>query len=277
MLRRPRLALGRLAPHLALAVVAGLLLTPVVLVAAALAAWDDPRGRALSAGLLFGGRGAGGAPQLVWQLANTAKVALLTAVVALALGVPAGFACARLSFAGRRALLTGCLVAVVAPATLVLAPELLVAGLWRLSDSLVLLVVAQLAVALPAVVLLARAAFDAVPDRLFEVARLEGAGAGALFWEVALPSARGSLIALAAVVFALGWGEVLAASALLSGAEAMTMSAWLTLWARGEWMSLPIAALSLLTAAPALFAALAGGPRVMGLVAQAFKGPRGVG
>jgi ABC-type glycerol-3-phosphate transport system permease component len=78
---------------------------------------------------------------------------------------------------------------------------------------------------MPLTAWLMKRAFDRLPDELVETARLEGASPSRIYWQVALPSVRGAVLAVIAVAFAVSWSEYLFATTLVSKARLFTVGA----------------------------------------------------
>jgi ABC-type glycerol-3-phosphate transport system permease component len=267
--RRLRAAL----PHLGLVACLAFLLAPLAWLLAGVA--REALGGSGEIARLLARRDAGGRIVFVRQLLNSLEVAGLTTVLAMAIGVPAGWACARFRFPARRITLVLASLALLAPMTLFVAPALELVALIRRFESTAMLVPIDLAAALPAVLLLSRQAFASVPRSLLDAATLEGGPPWRTFWNVGLPTARASLGALAAVLFALVWGEHFAGSALVAREAAQTIPVALAtlLQGRGQPFGVTAAAL-LLGSLPAFVAALAGGRRVVELVGAAVSSER---
>jgi multiple sugar transport system permease protein len=145
---------------------------------------------------------------------NSLQVGLSTLVLALLIGVPAGYAVARYAFRGRDAyqlfmLLTRALPIVVL--SVPLAQLFLTAGLYDTAYAVTLL---HTALALPTTVLITAAIFVAVPREHEEAAQVFGASPLAAFGRVVLPQALPGIAAAALFTFVTSWNEVLGAAIL---------------------------------------------------------------
>jgi iron(III) transport system permease protein len=136
-----------------------------------------------------------------------------TLAVALPLGLPLGFLCARTDLPGRRLVLGGCVVAACLPLYVTLA-----AWMARLGSAYWLTLPTLLAKALgvawlqglaylPHTVLISAVAFAAVPRELEEAAQLE-ASARTVAWRVTLPLAGWGVGAAALVIAALALADI---------------------------------------------------------------------
>jgi multiple sugar transport system permease protein len=145
---------------------------------------------------------------------NSLEVGLLSLLLSLLLGVPAGYAVARYAFPGRDPyqlflLLTRALPIVVL--SVPLARVFLATGLYDTTYAVALL---HTALALPTTVLITSAIFVAVPVEHEEAARVFGATAPRAFLRVVLPQALPGIAAAAIFTFVTSWNEVLGAAVL---------------------------------------------------------------
>jgi multiple sugar transport system permease protein len=147
-------------------------------------------------------------------LINSLTVGLVTVVLALAIGLPAGYALARYAFRGREPyqlalLLTRALPIVVL--SVPLARIFLDTGLYDTTYAVVLL---HTALALPTTILITAAIFLGVSREQEEAAMIFGASPLAAFLRVVVPQALPGIAASAVFTFVLSWNEVLGASIL---------------------------------------------------------------
>lgn len=151
---------------------------------------------------------------VVGGFVNSLTVGLSTLVLALLVGVPAGYALSRYAFRGRSAyqlflLLTRALPIVVL--SVPLAQVFLTAGLYDTTYAVTLL---HTALALPTTVLITAAIFVAVPRDHEEAAQIFGATPLQAFVRIVLPQALPGIAAAAMFTFVMSWNEVLGAAVL---------------------------------------------------------------
>jgi multiple sugar transport system permease protein len=125
-----------------------------------------------------------------------------------------GYALARIPFRGRALYLTLLLATAVLPFEVILVSTLLVTRSLGLNDTL-LGVVAPQAVSIIAIFVM-RQAFRGIPDELADAAVVDGAGPFRVFWNVMLPSVRGSLAVVAVLGFLDAWDQFLWPLVILS-------------------------------------------------------------
>ncbi|HEY8207405.1 MAG TPA: carbohydrate ABC transporter permease [Myxococcaceae bacterium] len=139
--------------------------------------------------------------------ANSALLATCAAVLSLAFNVSAGYAFAKLRFAGRERIYRGLLGALVIPAQVVMIPVFLLlksAGLVNTYAGVLLPAMANVSG-----IFLVRQYAVSVPDSLLEAARIDGASEGRLFWSIVLPSLSPILVTLAVLSFLGSWNDFL--------------------------------------------------------------------
>ncbi len=151
---------------------------------------------------------------IVPSLLNSLIVALVTVVVGLALGAPAGYALARFRFHGREAFRAVVLVTRMFPIAILAIPLGAIFVRLGLHDNLISVALVHAAMALPFVILIVGGAFVAVSHDLEEAAETLGSSRWGAFVRVALPPAVPGLAAAAIFAFVISWNEVFAASIL---------------------------------------------------------------
>ncbi|MGH7590660.1 MAG: carbohydrate ABC transporter permease [Gemmatimonadales bacterium] len=121
----------------------------------------------------------------------------------LVTSVLAGYAFARMPFAGRRRVFALLLGILFVPAVVLLIPRFLLLQTLGWVDTLGGLISAELVSVWG--IFLMRQAFQQLPAELEEAARLDGAGTWTIFREVALPAVRPALVTLALFAFLDSW------------------------------------------------------------------------
>lgn len=134
---------------------------------------------------------------------NSLIVATLTTLLSVAHNALAGFAFAKLRFAGRRWLFAAALATMMLPFQVYFIFAYLLCHRLGYADSLQALVVPFLASGFG--IFYMRQAIAGVPDALLEAGRLDGFTDFELFWHVALPATRPAVAALAIFTFMASW------------------------------------------------------------------------
>lgn len=137
---------------------------------------------------------------------NSVIVTLFVTVGRVFFDSLAGYALARLHFAGRRAVAALFIGIMAVPAVVLLIPKYLVLvqlGIYNTYFGMIIPLVAD-----AAGVFIMRQFFINIPVEVEESARLDGASAFRTFWSVVLPMARPAVITLTILSFQGSWNEL---------------------------------------------------------------------
>jgi multiple sugar transport system permease protein len=140
-------------------------------------------------------------------------------LIALLIGVPAGYGIAR---TGAHRFTVLILIARMTPALSYLIPLFAVFQFLRLNNTLTALVITHLVITVPIVVYVMAGHFETLPRELEEAAQIDGAGAWAAFRYVALPLARPGIVVGLILSFIFSWNNFVF-GAVLSGRETRTL------------------------------------------------------
>jgi arabinogalactan oligomer/maltooligosaccharide transport system permease protein len=228
-----RALLGEVASHFVLLAASVFALYPVLWVAAlALSAGDAPEARVLPVphevslehfrAVLSHSDGQGRWLFFV-QLFNSLLVASVTALVALCIATPAGYAMSRFDFVGRDASTRALYATQMFPGVAAAIPLYLVLDALGLLDTRTGLVLVYATSAVPFAIFQLRGAFDAIPRELEEAAMVDGASRFGAFRMVVLPAARPALAVTGLFAFMTAWNEFILAATFLSREEAYTL------------------------------------------------------
>ncbi|MFQ5792099.1 MAG: carbohydrate ABC transporter permease [Acidobacteriota bacterium] len=204
---------------------------------------------------------------------NSAVVASLTMLLALALGAPAAYALARLPLPGAGWVLFGFLGVAMFPPVSIVSPLYLAIRALGLRDSWWGLVVADTTFVLPLTIWILSTFFLDVPRDLLRAARVVGATTVQAFFHVARPVAAPGLAASAILAFVFAWNEFLFALVFTSSPAAQTVPVGIALFPGLHEMPWgEIAAASLIASAPVLVLILVFQRRIVqGLTAGAVR------
>ncbi|MFB7599346.1 carbohydrate ABC transporter permease [Streptomyces sp. NPDC056160] len=137
---------------------------------------------------------------------NSLVVSLVAVVSNLVLGALAGYAFARMRFAGSRLLLGLMLATMAIPFQLTMIPTFLVMKRLGLIDTLGALIVPSLVT--PFAVFLLRQFFLSLPRELEEAAWLDGCSRLRVLWQIVLPLSRPALSTVAVLTFLTTWNDL---------------------------------------------------------------------
>jgi len=148
------------------------------------------------------------------SLRNSVVVAVLSLIVSLVIGAPAGYGLARYIFRGKDVFRIAILSTRAFPIVILSIPLAVTFMKWGLYDNLISVVILHVAMALPTTILVTSSVFMGVPKELEEAATVFGCSRTQAFTRVALPLALPGLAASAIFTFVLSWNEVFAATIL---------------------------------------------------------------
>ncbi len=157
------------------------------------------------------------------QLFNSLVVASATALVAIAVAIPAAYALARFQFLGKTAGVRGLLATQMFPAVASAIPLYLILEALQLLNTRSGLVLCYATTAVPFAIFQLRAAFEAIPVDLEEAAMVDGATRFGAFVRVVLPLAKPAIAVTALFAFMSAYNEFILAATLLDDARMFTL------------------------------------------------------
>ncbi|MFC7619307.1 carbohydrate ABC transporter permease [Microlunatus sp. GCM10028923] len=152
----------------------------------------------------------------------------------------AGYALARLEFAGKAAFTVVILVVMIIPAPAMFLAQYKLLVSLGLTNSPVGYVLILITSGVPMSALIMRSFFVSQPRDLEEAAALDGAGPLRIFWSVILPLARPGLAAVAVIQGLGAWNEYLMALVIFDDNSLMPIQRGLTAFTSAETPQQPI-------------------------------------
>lgn len=212
--------------------------------------------------------------QLTDYMLNSVVVAGTTTVLALAVGIPAAYALARLRLPGRTWIMGGLLC-------ISMFPQIAIAGpVWQILERIGGLnthwglVLPYVTLTLPLAIWILASFFKELPAELEEAARVDGCGVWGALWRIMLPLAAPGIFTAAILIFVYAWNEFFFALLILTQPERQTLPVGIALF-QGEF-TMPwgeLAAASVLATLPlVLLVILFQRWIISGLSAGAVKG-----
>jgi multiple sugar transport system permease protein len=175
---------------------------------------------------------------------NSLVVATSATSLGMALGVPAGYALARVDFPGRRVILLSILSTRMVPPIASIIPLFIVFSSLGLKDTYTALVILHLTVILGFVIWMMRSYFLDIPREIEEAAMIDGCGAWGVFWRIVIPVSLPGLATSAIFSFIYSWNEFLYAM-IVTSRHAKTLPLGIYSWVSYEevrWGELTAAA-----------------------------------
>ncbi len=143
-------------------------------------------------------------PRWFW---NSTVVTVITTIVTIILTSMAGYAFARIPFAGRNLLFAFVLAGLMVPKEAMFIPLFLMFAEVDMHNTYAALILPR--VAAPLGVFLMAQFFRAIPSEVEEAAQLDGAGRWTVFWRIMLPMSLPAMTALGIFTFVLTWNDYL--------------------------------------------------------------------
>lgn len=164
----------------------------------------------------------GGVARALW---NSVVVAVLTMILSIGLGAPAGYALSRFDFPGKEAFRLLVVMTRAFPLPLLALPLAVFFIRTGLDDTALGLAIVHTVLAIPFSVLITFSIFSGIPVELEEAAWTLGCNRWQAFRKVVLPLVLPGLVASAVFAFTISWNEVFAAAVLTI--ENRTLTAFL--------------------------------------------------
>jgi raffinose/stachyose/melibiose transport system permease protein len=153
-----------------------------------------------------------------WEVGHLGQYALNSAIVTaaavfliLVFGSSAAFAFSRYRFRGRRLLMGLFALGLLLPLQSYFIAQSQIFTQLAITDTRLALIIPYAAMGLSLAVYLLKVYLDALPDELFDAARIDGAGDGRVFVSLALPLLRPGLATVAIFSALAAWNEFLLA------------------------------------------------------------------
>jgi multiple sugar transport system permease protein len=163
-----------------------------------------------------------GVAKALW---NSVRVAVVTMILSIGLGAPAGYALSRFDFPGKELFRILVVMTRAFPLPLLALPLAVMFIRTGLDDTVLGLALVHTTLALPFAVLITFSLFSGIPVELEEAAWTLGCTRAQAFRKVILPLALPGIAASAVFAFVISWNEVFAAAVLTI--ENRTLTAFL--------------------------------------------------
>ena len=148
-------------------------------------------------------------------LFNSFVVAISVVGIAVVFSIFTGYAFGTMRFRGQGLLFYYFLIGIVVPYEATVIPLYFDFRLLHLTDTYLALILPQIAFSLSFGTFWLRSFFRGFPTELIEAARVDGASTWQVLWQVVLPTAGPSVLALSAILFIWTWNELLLAIVMI--------------------------------------------------------------
>jgi multiple sugar transport system permease protein len=150
---------------------------------------------------------------------NSLVVAAGSTLLALAAGVSGAYGLSRFRYRGKGTLALVILTTQMMPPLVLVIPLYTIFSGLGLTNTLLGLILGNLAFSLPVVIWMMKSIFDSIPTEIEEAARIDGASWPYVLWRVTLPIALPGLIATGIFTFLNGWDEFMLARTIISSGD----------------------------------------------------------
>ena len=157
-------------------------------------------------------------------IGNSLAVSTLTALICVAIALPAAYAFSRLRLPGRNILLGGMISVYFLPTTIFLIPMFVVFVGLRIDDSYFSLMLAYSGFILPFEVWILKTFIDRLPPEIEDAARIDGCTDLQVMMRIVLPLLRPGLLAGFVFAFILSWIEFLTPLIFTSSVKITTVA-----------------------------------------------------
>jgi raffinose/stachyose/melibiose transport system permease protein len=208
------------------------------------------------------------------MLRNSLIVMMVTTLSVLAICSLAAFVFARMRFRGKDTAFNFLTLGLMFPITVAIMPVYLVIRDLHITNTLLAVILVQVAFGISGSLLILHGFFRAVPLELEDAAYIDGCTSFDFFWRILLPLVSPALAAVAALTMIVSWNDLLTPLVLLDKEALWTLPLG-TMQFQGQYSSdvAMVAAFVVISAIPAvIFYLFAERYIVSGLTAGAIKG-----
>jgi len=221
-----------------------------------------------------GAFGMGGSMPVANYARNSLVIALVSTLIALVLGILAGYVFSRFRFRFKNGLFLGMMLARAVPGIALSLPLFIMFARIGVTDTLFAMILTYVALNIPFTAWLMDSFFRAIPKELDEAARIDGCSAWGAFLRVDLPLALPGAAAAGIFAFLTSWNEFALASVITRTPSSRTFPPALFEFT-GQFVSdwRGMTAMSVMMLIPAvIFVALVQRQLMEGLTSGATKG-----
>ncbi len=172
-------------------------------------------------------------PDTLLYFFNSYLNGTLVTLVAIFIGIMAGYGLSRYEFKGKRIFNLFTVSTQTIPAVTLLIPFFILMVAYNLYDTRLGLIVAYTSFSLPYSIIMMTGYFNAISKEIDEAARIDGASDFFTLWRIIVPIAKPGVISTMIYIFILSWNEYIFATALIRDDALKTVPVGLALM-KGE-------------------------------------------
>ena len=151
------------------------------------------------------------------------------------LGSAGGYGFSKFRFFGRKALIVLMLVTITFPIAAILIPVFIIELGLGINDTLLGLILPNIAVNVPFAIFIMQAIYKGIPDELVDSAEIDGCGPFRTWFSIMLPISKNGLLVVTILTFGIVWGEFPLAMTLSSSSRSYPLAVGLTFLRDEYW------------------------------------------
>ncbi|WGL50904.1 carbohydrate ABC transporter permease [Nocardioides sp. BP30] len=157
------------------------------------------------------------------EFANSVIVGGVTTLLVVAMGVSASFVIARYRFRGRGLMFGLFAAGLMFPITVAITPLFIILDKLNLTDSLLGVILPQVAFGLPTTIIILVPFLQAIPDEIEEAAAVDGCSRLGFFFRMVLPLSLPGVLTTGILTFVASWNSYLLPLFVLSKTSSFTL------------------------------------------------------
>lgn len=166
---------------------------------------------------------------------NSVILTSVSTIVVVTISAAGGYGFAKFSFKSRRPMLVTMLLTMTFPLGALLVPMYIMEFKLQITDTLLGLILPNIAVNTPFAIFIMQAIFRTVPDELIDYAEIDGCTPFRTWRQIMIPVAKNGLLTAGILCFRSVWGEYTLARTLSSSVQSIPLSVGLTYLKWERW------------------------------------------
>ena len=166
---------------------------------------------------------------------NSVVLTSVSTVVVVVVSAAGGFGFAKFKFKSRKPMLITMLLTMTFPLGVLLIPMYIMEFKLRIDDTLIGLILPNIAVNTPFAIFIMQAIFRTIPDELIDYAEIDGCTPLRTWLQIMIPVAKNGLLTAGILCFRSVWGEYTLARTLSSSVRSIPLSVGLTFLKWERW------------------------------------------
>ena len=166
---------------------------------------------------------------------NSVILTTVSTIVVVIVSAAGGYGFAKFKFKTRRAMMITMLLTMTFPLGALLVPMYIMEFKLQIADTLIGLILPNIAVNTPFAIFIMQAIFRTIPDELIDYAEIDGCTPIRTWLQIMIPVAKNGLLTAGILCFRSVWGEYTLARTLSSSVQSIPLSVGLTYLKWERW------------------------------------------